>query len=82
MVVRCRGEDFLKFLKGMDDYSNALYMGGDESSLCLLKGGADDTHSSDNGVDPFLFFEKVDGYWMQCSRVGVRMTIHSLIVMI
>ena len=65
----------------MEDYSNALYMGGDESSFCLLKGGAD-THSSDNGVDPFLFFEKVDGYWMQCSRVVVRMTIHSLIVMI
>ena len=64
----------------MDDYSNALYMGGDESSLCLLNGGADDTHSSDNGVDPFLFLEKVDGYSMQCLRVGTRMTTHSLIV--
>ena len=32
-------------------------------------------------VDPFLFLENVDGYWMQCFRVGVRMTIHSLIVM-
>ena len=65
----------------MDDYSNALYVGGDESSLCLLKGGADDAHSSANGVDPFLFLEKVDGYSMQCLRVGMRMTIHSLIVM-
>ncbi len=64
----------------MDDYSNALYMGGDESSLCLLKGGADDTHSSDDGVDPLLFLENMDGYWMQCFRVGVRKTSHSLIV--
>ena len=65
----------------MEDYSNALCMGGDESSLCLFQGGADDTHFSDNGVDPVLFLEKVGGYWMQCSRVGVGRTIHSLIVM-
>ena len=32
-------------ITGIDGYSNAMYVGGDESSLCLLKGGADDAHS-------------------------------------
>ena len=47
MKLKCKGcgRNCLKFLKGMDDYSNALYVGGDESSLCLLKGRADDAHS-------------------------------------